>query len=88
MQRMEINAAIESCVKHANPQEYRLWTIGITNNPERRKEEHGAKENIKFWKTWAADSEADARAIEQYFLDKGMKGGSGGGESPNHVYIF
>jgi hypothetical protein len=37
---------------------------------------------------WQADSEGIARDVEKYFLGKGMKGDTGGGENPTYVYIF
>jgi len=77
----EIVYAIERCIggKHS------LWTVGITNDPSRRKDEH---ENPKDWHYWDAQTESIARNIEAYFLDKGCKGGGGGGYSPSYVYIF
>jgi len=80
MNESEIIAAIEKRVKT-----YSAWTIGITDDPERRKAEH---DHPKYWQHWKADSEAIARSVEKYFLDKGMKGAPGGGENPNYVYIF
>jgi len=64
---------------------YSIWTIGITDNPDRRRKEH---DNPKYWKQWKADTETIARNVEKYFLDKGMNGDTGGGETPNYVYIF
>ncbi len=64
---------------------YSSWQIGITDDLQRRKGEH---DNPEHWRSWIADSEDDARSIEKYFLDKGMKGDIGGGISPNKVYIF
>ncbi|MBA7579355.1 hypothetical protein ES708_21225 [subsurface metagenome] len=64
---------------------YSLWTIGVTDDPNKRKEEHG---NPKYWHQWDADSEQQARNVESYFMDKGMKGGTGGLGSADYVYIF
>lgn len=69
--------------------EYHIWTIGITNDESRRKQEHiDDEDNVKYWKSWDVDSSDDAHYIEKYFLDKGMKGGSGGTDNPNCIYIF
>jgi len=76
----EIISAIESIVLH-----YPSWTIGITEDPERRKRQHG---NPARWHQWYAVLETSARNIEKYFLAKGMKGEVGGGLSPTWVYIF
>lgn len=75
-----IKAAIEKIVTN-----YSVWTIGVTDDPDRRRREHG---NPKFWHHWDADSEQVARNIEAYFLDKGMKGAPGGGGRADYVYIF
>ena len=80
MNKESIIRAIENKV-----QKYLDWTVGITDNPERRKDEHN---NPKDWIHWWADSESIARDVEKHFLDKGMKGSSGGGNNPNYVYIF
>lgn len=80
MNESEIKGAIEKIVYY-----YSAWTIGITDDPERRRTEHG---NPGVWHQWEADTETIARNVETYFLGKGMKGAPGGGEHPNHVYIF
>ncbi len=80
MTETQIKSEIENIVST-----YSSWTIGITDDPERRKGEHG---NPSHWHQWKADSEQIARNVEKHFLDKGMKGATGGGFSPNYVYIF
>ena len=69
-------------------EKYRYWTIGITNDLDRRKGEHANTKNVEYWRGWPADTENIARVVEKHFLDRGMKGGGGGGTSPNSVYIF
>ena len=64
---------------------YSIWTIGVTDDLERRRIEHG---NPSFWYHWDADFEQVARNVESYFLDKGMKGGTSGLGKADHVYIF
>lgn len=80
-----IISEIDGRVNDAKTKDYKIWTIGITNNVERRKGEH---DDPKYWRDWKADSEKDARDIEKYFQDKGMKGDTGGGDNPTYVYIF
>lgn len=75
-----IKAAIEKIVST-----YSLWTIGVTDDPTSRRNEHG---NPASWHQWDADTETIARNVEAYFLDKGMKGGAGGGGGADYVYIF
>ena len=76
----QIIAEIESIVTY-----YVAWTIGITDDLDRRKREHN---NPRYWHQWDAITESSARKIEKNFLDKGMQGATGGGISPNYVYIF
>lgn len=86
MNKQELINAIE---KKKGSTEYSIWTIGITNDPDRRKGEHESDgKNVTYWKHWKADSEKIAREVETYFLDKGMKGGGGGGNTPTWVYVF
>lgn len=80
MKEQEIISAIEIHVTH-----YSVWTIGITDDPERRRSEQG---NPKYWYQWRADTEGIARRVEKYFINKGAKGASGGGDHLNYVYIF
>ncbi len=65
--------------------EYSIWTIGVTDNPTRRKGEHG---NPSAWRHWNADTEQIARDVEAYFTAKGMKGDTGGRGDADYVYIF
>ena len=89
MDELSIKRAIETRVNAAKEKSYSIWTIGITDDVERRKGEHESDgENTKYWQHWKADSETIARNVEAYFLEKGMKGGTGGGDHPTFVYIF
>ncbi|MFA4983175.1 MAG: hypothetical protein WC588_03080 [Candidatus Micrarchaeia archaeon] len=91
MRKEDIIRAIDARVMTAEKKDYAIWTVGITNDPKVRKPQHGTEEDVRYWQDWHADSEGDARAIEKYFLAKGMKGGAGGGnpdDKPDWVYIF
>ena len=76
--------AIEAHVKHTGTK-YSAWTIGVTDNPEERRREHG---NPTTWKQWNADTEQTARKVESHFHSQGMKGGTGGLGNADYVYIF
>ena len=84
----QMKTEIEGRVMSAEKKDYSIWTIGVTDNPSRRKEEHGKDHNVKYWMQWEADSETAARNVEEYFIAKGMKGGEGGKGSADYVYIF
>ena len=75
-----IKAAIEQIVSSCSN-----WTIGVTDNPSRRRSEHSDPPG---WRHWDADTEQAARNVESYFIGKGMKGSGGGPGRADYVYIF
>lgn len=81
MTEQEIKTDIERFIK----ENYSIWTIGVTDRPEQRKQEH---DNPKYWHQWDASTEQVARRIESHFIAKGCKGGGGGLGDANYVYIF
>lgn len=64
--------------------------IGITNDFNRRLlSEHGVNPITTYCKVYSANNENHARAVERYFLNEGMNGGSGGGSTDcTYVYVF
>ena len=69
------------------------WRIGLTHDHVERKRYWGlsAGHNTSRWTAWQAACLEDAQRIEAFFIDKGMKGGTGGDLSPNRpvfVYVF
>ncbi len=69
------------------------WRIGLTHAPDERKTywKDTEKEHVNYWSQWAADSLSDAQDIESHFINKGMKGGTGGNLSDQltvYVYVF
>ena len=85
MTEVEILTAIMKRVNGSKDVDLSLWTIGVTDDPERRYQEHGKP---KHWLCWEADTEEQARAVESFLIEKGMKGGTGGPGSAGYVYIF
>ena len=88
MKAREIANAIAKLVDHSG-YSYERWTVGVTDNPSRRRNDHkqGGR-NVSWWDHWDADTEEDARAVERYFLNKGMRGGTGGSGRADYVYVF
>ncbi len=64
---------------------YPGWTIGITDEPERSKIEHG---NPVTWNDWDMFIELSARNVEKHFLEKGMQSAPVTGKYPTYIYIF
>ena len=82
MNESEIESEIERTIAGSS---YPRWTIGVTDDPDRRGTEH---ESPRFWHQWKADTETIARNIEKHFSNKGMKGTPSSGEHPNYVLIY
>jgi hypothetical protein len=87
MEKPQIISEIEKRVLRKK-NDYTLWTIGITDTPKSRKDQHiDNGKDVSEWADWSIHSESDAREIEEHFLDKGMRGDTEGG-SVKYVYIF
>ena len=71
-------------------QYYSDFYIGITNDVQRRMfDEHNVRRENSWWIYRTADSSEIARDVEKYFIDKGMRGGDGGGDdSSTIVYCY
>ena len=82
---MASESTIKLAIERIVVGKYSIWTIGVTDDPVRRRDEHG---NPGAWRYWDADTETVARNVEKHFLDRGMKGGGGGGGRADYVYIF
>jgi hypothetical protein len=72
---------------------FSIWRIGLTHTPDERKTywKDIEKEHVNYWSQWVADSLSDAQDIESHFINKGMKGGTGGNLSVSrtvYVYVF
>lgn len=94
MSKNEIIQEINQIVYRYKKLKYSVWSIGVTDTPNIRKQKHG---NPKCWKQWNAGSEKDARDIEKYFLNNGckqcpesekMKIGTRGNGHTDYVYMY
>ena len=89
MDKSRIISEIEGRVSRSKTGNCSTLTIGITDTPKIRKDQHKNEgKDVKYWKDWSTDNEKDGRDIEDYFLDKGMKGDTGGRGLASYVYIF
>ena len=85
-----IIAAINSKVGDTK---FSIWRIGLTHDLKDRKTywKDTEKVNVDHWSDWQANSLSDAQDIERHFVNKGMKGGTGGdlsSRSTTYVYVF
>lgn len=88
MTAQEIKQAIDDHLAKSNKQYYSDFYIGITNDIERRLfGEHNVSRKGDWWIYRTANSESHARTVEKHFLNKGMKGGTGGGNA-DCVYVY
>ncbi len=85
MKASEIISDIEEIVKSLTDGLYSKWRIGRVNDPEEAKIQHG---NPDSWRDWNATSVDDAKEVESYFIDKGMRSEGAGYGGADFVYIF
>lgn len=84
----EIIERIDEHLKNSGRRYYSDFYIGITNDPECRLfDEHKVKKDGMWWIYSKADNIETARTVERYYLDKGMRGGDGGGDDTS-VYVY
>lgn len=69
---------------------YRDYYVGITNDAKRRLfNEHNVDNENGLWIYREGKTDVIAREVEEYFLEKGCKGGPGGGDyESNIVYCY
>lgn len=69
---------------------YADWYAGIASSPkERLFNDHAVREQGAGWIYADCGTDEAARAIEQYFLSRGCKGGPGGGDyQTKYVYVY
>lgn len=88
----EITKAFDEHLKKSGCHYFSDIYVGITNNVERRLfDEHQVSRDGQWWVYANADNEKIARDIEEHYLDKGMRGGTGGGTgdgSATSVYCY
>lgn len=65
------------------------WYVGIATDPrERLFSDHGVQEKGDAWKFVDCGSDAAARWLEQHFLGRGCRGGSGGGDQQTRYFYM
>jgi hypothetical protein len=65
---------------------YSQWYVGIAADPQQRLfNDHNVDRNSGAWIYRTCGSSEEARAIEDYFILMGMKGGPGGGDSATKI---
>ena len=86
---MSYNDIINAINNKVGGTSYSAWTIGVTDKPFTRREEHESDgDDVSSWSHYPTDNEDIGREVEKHFLDLGMKGGTGGGGNAEYVYVF
>lgn len=87
---LQIVADINSHLEKSQKQYYSDFYVGITNDIERRLfDEHKVSEKNGWWIYRQAIDKKTAQQVEEYFLNKGMKGDTGGGtDDSSFIYCY
>lgn len=86
----EIISDIDEHLGKSSAKYFSDFYIGITNDIERRLfGEHNVSQNGHWFIYRKAINDVHARSVEKHYLDKGMKGGDGGGDATcTYVYCY
>lgn len=88
MTAKEIIDEINIHLANSNKQYYSDFYIGITNDIDRRLfQEHNVSKLNDWWIFRQANDKATAQSVEEFFLNQGMKGDTGGG-SDDSTYVY
>ncbi|MEJ0071347.1 MAG: hypothetical protein WDO24_24315 [Pseudomonadota bacterium] len=85
------NAIAQAIENKRGTSAYSVWRIGITDNWSKRKQEWSDQgEDVSHFSAWEADSSSVSKTVEAHFINKGMKGGTGGTitAATKYVYVF
>ena len=87
LNKAQLVRAINDRIKKGS---YTSWHIGITNEPDERKNEHTSEgKDTRRWQQWRAATLKDARDTIDYFVnEKGMKGSGTGSAEEGLVYVY
>ena len=84
----EIIVDVEEHLTKSNKRYYSDFYVGITNDIERRLYvEHNVEKKSNWWIYRTATNKTAAQSVEEYFLNKGMKGDTGGG-TDDSIYVY
>jgi len=81
--------AIINEIESRTSSKYASWHVGLTNDPDRQRQDCERDNRTDFWMDWRADSLDDAREIEMRFVNRGMKQIVGATLQPRKdVFVF
>lgn len=84
----QIIVDIDAHLLKSNTQHYSDFYIGITEDINRRLFDfHNVPKKGHWYIYREAANDSESRRVEQYYLDKGMDRGDGGGDE-NAVYVY
>ena len=86
--KKEIIADFDAHLRKSKKEYWVDYYVGITNDIERRLfTEHNVSRENAWWIYREAVDKATAQSVEEYYLDKGMKGDTGGG-TDDSVFVY
>lgn len=86
MTKNEIISNIDNHLQKSGKRYYSEFYIGITNDVERRLfNEHNVNRKTMWWIYCTANSKTIAQEVEEYFINKGMQGNTGGGSDDSRI---
>ncbi len=84
----QIVADFDSHLQSSQREYYSDFYVGITNDVERRLfGEHNVQREKNWWIFREALDKVTAQKVEEYYLDKGMQGDTGGGNDDT-VFVY
>lgn len=84
----EIIADVEGHLAKSNKRYYSDFYVGITSDIGRRLfTEHNVEKSNSWWIYRTATDKTAAQIAEEYFLNKGMRGDTGGG-TDDSIYVY
>lgn len=87
--KTEIIAEIQNYVRDCGGK-YSGWYVGVAADPKKRLfNDHAVEEKGGAWIYRQCSTAAIAREVENHFIEQGMDGGPGGGDSSTeYVYAY
>ena len=90
MDSKRIISEFQGHLKNSGKRYYSDFYVGVSKDAQERMfDQHKVDKNNNWWIYRTALNSEEARVVEKFFLEKGMRGGDGGGDdSAIQVYCY